>query len=156
MLAWWVIAIGRVCGTAIGTEPIDTTRVTPNRSTTRRTAPANASQRLSGSGPCSRRYGVSPVSRSSRTTSRGRVVRLVVVAHERHRRPAGPVVVELVDVEGRDHPGLGEVHEVLGRRAAALPASRNPSRASTIGSRSDAVELGHVVDDVHERGFGHV
>ena len=70
-LAWWVIAIGRVCGTAIGTEPMPTTRVTPNRSTTSRTARANASQRLSGSGPCSSRYGVPPVSCSSRTTSRG-------------------------------------------------------------------------------------
>ena len=71
LLAWWVIAIGRVCGTAIGTEPMLTTRVTPNRSTTSRTARAKASQRMSGSGPCSSRYGVPPVSRSSRTTSRG-------------------------------------------------------------------------------------
>ncbi len=71
LFAWWVIAIGRVCGTAIGTEPMLTTRVTPNRSTTSRTARANASQRVSGSGPVSRRYGVPPVSCSSRTTSRG-------------------------------------------------------------------------------------
>ena len=39
-----------------------TTRLTPNRSTTSRTARAKASQRLSGSGPCSRRYGVPPLS----------------------------------------------------------------------------------------------
>ena len=71
LFAWWVIAIGRVCGTAIGTAPMLTTRATPNRSTTSRTARAKASQRLSGSGPCSRRYGVPPLSRSSRTTSRG-------------------------------------------------------------------------------------
>ena len=70
-LACGVIAIGRVCGTAIGTEPRLTTRRTSKRSTTSRTARANASHRLSGSGPCSSRYGVPPVSRSSRTTSRG-------------------------------------------------------------------------------------
>ena len=70
-LACGVIAIGRVCGTAIGTEPIETTRVTPSRSRTSRTARAKASQRLSGSGPCSRRYGVPPLSCSSRTASRG-------------------------------------------------------------------------------------
>jgi acetyl-CoA acyltransferase len=45
-LACWVIAIGRECGTAIGTEPIDTTRLTSNRSTTARTASTKASQRL--------------------------------------------------------------------------------------------------------------
>ena len=70
-MAWWVIAIGRVCGTAIGTEPMLTTRVTLKRSTTSRTARMNASHRLSGSGPWSSRYGVPPVSCSSRTTSRG-------------------------------------------------------------------------------------
>ena len=70
-LAWWVIAIGRVCGTAIGTAPMPTTRVTSNRSTTSRTARQNASHRLSGSGPCSSRNGVPAVSVSSRTTSRG-------------------------------------------------------------------------------------
>ena len=70
-LACGVIAIGRVCGTAIGTEPMAITRVTPSLSRTSRTARANASQRLSGSGPCSRRYGVPPLSCSSRTISRG-------------------------------------------------------------------------------------
>ena len=70
-LACWVIAIGRVCGTAIGTEPSETTRWTPNRSTTVRTPRQNASHRMSGSGPCSSRYGVPPVSWQSRTTSRG-------------------------------------------------------------------------------------
>ena len=54
-MAWWVTAIGRVWGTAIGTAPIPITRVTPKRSTTCRTATAKASQRLSGSGPASRR-----------------------------------------------------------------------------------------------------
>ena len=71
LLAWWVMAIGRVCGTAIGTDPIPITRVTENRSTISSTARQNASHRMSGSGPCSRRYGVSPSSRNSRTTRRG-------------------------------------------------------------------------------------
>ena len=70
-LACGVIAIGRVWGTAIGTDPIETTRLTRSRSTTSRTARANASQRLSGSGPCRRRYGVPPLSRRRRTSSRG-------------------------------------------------------------------------------------
>ena len=66
-----VIAIGRVCGTAIGTAPMLTTRLTSKRSTTSRTARAKASHRMSGSGPASSRNGVPPVSRSARTTSRG-------------------------------------------------------------------------------------
>ena len=70
-LAWWVIAIGRVCGTAIGTEPMLIVRVTAKRSTTSRTARAKPSHRMSGSGPCRSRYGVPPVSWSSRTTRRG-------------------------------------------------------------------------------------
>ncbi len=71
LLAWWVIAIGRVCGTAIGTAPRPITRWTPSRSTTWRTVAANASHLLSGSGPCMRRYGVPASSPSSRTTRRG-------------------------------------------------------------------------------------
>ena len=70
-LAWGVMAIGRVCGTAIGTAPMLTTRLTSKRSTTSRTARAKASHRMSGSGPASSRNGVPPVSRSARTTSRG-------------------------------------------------------------------------------------
>ena len=71
LLAWWVIAIGRVCGTAIGTAPSPMTRLTPRRSTTYRTAAAKASHLLSGSGPCISRYGVPASSASRRTTSRG-------------------------------------------------------------------------------------
>ena len=70
-VAWLVSCTGRVCGTAIGTEPSETTRRTSKCSTTARTALANASQRMSGSGPVSRRYGEPSRSSISRTTSRG-------------------------------------------------------------------------------------
>ena len=70
-LAWGVIAIGRVCGTAIGTAPMLTTRETPKCSMTSRTARAKASHRTSGSGPVSSRKGVPPVSRRARTSRRG-------------------------------------------------------------------------------------
>ena len=55
MVAWLVSITGRVCGTAIGTAPIETVSRTPNFSTTVRTASAKASQWVSGSGPCRRR-----------------------------------------------------------------------------------------------------
>ena len=70
-LACWVSVIGRECGAAIGTEPIATTSRTSRRSTTWRTARAKPSQRVSGSGPVSMRYGRSRLSRISRTTRRG-------------------------------------------------------------------------------------
>ena len=70
-MAWLVSCTGRVCGTAIGTEPSDTTSRTSKCSTTARTAFANASQRMSGSGPLSRRYAEPCLSCISRTTSRG-------------------------------------------------------------------------------------
>ena len=57
---------------------------------TSRTARANASQRLSGSGPCSRRYGVPPLSWQQPDHQPRRVVGLVVVADERHRPGDGP------------------------------------------------------------------
>ena len=61
------------------------------------------------------------------------VVGLVVVADERHRRPPGPVVVELVDLERGHHrpPAPSRSTRCRAARAAALPASRNPSRTST-------------------------
>ena len=67
----------------------------------------------------------------------GRVVVLVVVPHEGHRRAAGAVVVELVDVEGRHHadrpsrpPGAARQ-----RGPRRCPASRNPSSETTMVSR---------------------
>ena len=70
-VAWLVSITGRVCGTAIGTAPIDTARRTRSFSTTARTASAKASQWVSGSGPVSSRYGSPRLSWLSRTTSRG-------------------------------------------------------------------------------------
>ena len=70
-VAWLVSITGRVCGTAIGTAPSETVSRTRNASTTARTAAANASQCVSGSGPCISRYGVPRLSWLSRTTSRG-------------------------------------------------------------------------------------
>ena len=66
-----VIAIGRVWGTAIGTEARERTELTLNRRTTSWTAVVNASQRLSGSGPRRKRYGAICWSRISRTFIRG-------------------------------------------------------------------------------------
>ena len=68
---WLVSITGRVCGTAIGTEPRPTVSRTPKCSMTSRTALAKPSQRVSGSGPCSSRNGVPSESRTSRTTRRG-------------------------------------------------------------------------------------
>jgi hypothetical protein len=70
-LAWLVAITGRVCGTAIGTDPMETTSRTPKCCTTARTPSANASQWVSGSMPDRRRYGVPRRSRSRRTTSLG-------------------------------------------------------------------------------------
>ena len=56
-----------------------------------------------------------------------RVVRLVVVAHEGHRGPAGAVVVELVDVEGR--------HDAARRRGRRGAGRRGPRRCRRRGSR---------------------
>lgn len=70
-LPWAVTTTGRVCGTAIGIDPMLTDRVTPNRSMTSPTARAKASQRTSGSGPLNSKNGVPPESGSTRTTSRG-------------------------------------------------------------------------------------
>ena len=90
-----------------------------------------------------------------------RVVRLVVVAHERHRRAAGPVVVELVDVEGRHDRALAEVDEVPGGPGGGVAGveeavedqhHRQAALLTGLAGRR-GVELGHVVDDVHETGF---
>ncbi len=70
-MAWLVSCTGRVCGTAIGTDPIDTTSRTEKCSTTERTAREKDSQRMSGSGPVSRRYGEPCSSSINLTTSRG-------------------------------------------------------------------------------------
>ena len=70
-VAWLVSCTGRVCGTAIGTEPSETDEPHLEVLDDRAHRPANASQRMSGSGPVSRRYGEPSSSSISRTTSRG-------------------------------------------------------------------------------------
>ena len=156
LLAWWVIAIGRVCGTAIGTDPMPTTRVTPKRSTTSRTARAKRLPAVVGLGTVEQQVRRAAAVVQQPDDQARRVVGLVVVAHERHRGPPGAVVVELVDVEGRHHrPAVPAARSTRcwAARAAALPASRNPSSTRTIVSAAPrGVELGHVVDDVHEAG----
>ncbi len=137
-LAWGVIAIGRVCGTAIGTEPIDDD---PGDAEPLQDLADRAGEGLPA--VVRLRAVQQQVRRAAAVVEQPddqprRVVGLVVVAHERHRRPAGPVVVELVDVEGRDDRPRRRTRPVSRSArcraacAAALPASRNPSRTSTI------------------------
>ena len=85
-----------------------------------------------------------------------RVVVLVVVAHEGHRWTAGAVVVELVDVEGGHDAALGEVREVLRRACGRVAGVEEAVEREHHRQRVGAVELGDVVDDVHEPGIlGH-
>ena len=154
-LACGVIAIGRVCGTAIGTEPIATTRVTPQPL---EDLADRAGERLPAV------VGLRPVQQEVRRAAavvqqpydqpRG-VVGLVVVAHERHRRPAGAVVVELVDVEGRHHrtgpraAGV-EVGEVPGGVRRGVAGVEEPVEDQHHRQVGDPRQLGDLVDDVHE------
>ena len=65
------------------------------------------------------------------------VVALVVVADERHRRSAGAVVVELVDVEGRHHAAVGaEVDEVLGGAGGGAAGVEEPVEHQHQGQRA--------------------
>ena len=70
--------------------------------------------------------------------------------------------MELVDVEGRDDAAALPsvlVDEVLGRTGRGVARVEEPVEDQHEGQRrvrSGVVELGHVVDDVHEPGFlGH-
>ena len=84
-----------------------------------------------------------------------RVVRLVVVAHERHRRPPGAVVVELVDVEGRDHrAAAAELGQVPRGVRGGVARVEEPVEHEHHRQLGDAGQLRHVVDDVDETGFG--
>ena len=159
-LACGVIAIGRVCGTAIGTEPMATTRLTPSRSTTSRTARAKASQRLSGSGPCSSRYAVPPLSCIRRTDQPRRVVGLVVVTRRRSSRADGrgsrgtrrrrrsppPGRVSTTGVE------VGQVPSGVCGGVAGVEEPVEDEHHRQVG---DPGELGDLVDDVHEPFGGH-
>ena len=71
--------------------------------------------------------------------------------------PPGPVVVELVHVERRDHAAAAvEVDEVLGGPDRGVAGVEEAVQHHDHGQRGGVVELGHVVDDVHEPGFlGH-
>jgi hypothetical protein len=88
--------------------------------------------------------------------SRG-VVLLVVVAHERHRGPAGSVVVELVDLEGRHDPAAVRLlDEVLGGVRSGVPRVQEPVEDHHHGHARAIGELGDVVDDVDQAlGIGH-
>ncbi len=153
-----VIAIGRVCGTAIGTEPIATTRVTPQPLEDLAHRPG---ERL----PAVVRLGAvqQEVRRSAAVVQQAndeprRVVGLVVVAHERHRRPPGPVVVELVDVEGgHDRPRAVavEIGEVPGRVRGGVSGVEEPVEDQHHRQVGDPRQVGDLVDDVHEAFGGH-
>ncbi len=85
-----------------------------------------------------------------------RVVGLVVVADEGHRRPSGPVVVELVDVERGHDRSVGEADQVPDGDRGGVACVEEPVEDQHHGQRRGVVQLGHVVDDVHETGFlGH-
>ena len=87
-----------------------------------------------------------------------RVVGLVVVPHERHRRPAGPVVVELVDVEGRHdraRAGARRGRRGAGPRGRPRCRRRGTRRGPAPSSGRDPRQLGDLVDDVHESVGGH-
>ena len=150
LLAWWVIAIGRVCGTAIGTEPIDTTRVTPNRSTTvarrGRTPPSGCRARDRGAGGTACRRCRAPAGRpaGARRSARSGRGRTTSVAGGPGSRGTG---------RRRRSPRPGprtRSTRCWAARAAALPASRKPSSATHHRQPSTPVELGHLVDDVHQ------
>jgi len=83
----------------------------------------------------------------------GRVVALVVVAEERQRGAPGAVVVERVDVEGRHHLATtltgGELVEVVGRESRGV-AGVEEAVQDDDEHGGCPVELGDVVDDVHE------
>ena len=85
----------------------------------------------------------------------GRLVARVVVAHERHRGPPRAVVVELVHVEGGDDPGVGEVDEVLGGAGRRVAGVEEAVEHQDHRQPLEALELGHVVDDVDQGRLGH-
>ena len=116
---------------------------TPKCSTTARTAAANASQRMSGSGPLSRRYGAPRRSSQQPHDQPGRLVVLVVVLDERHRRAAGPGSRRTRrrrsspppdrrrradQVPRRQRRGVAGVEEAV-ERASPAPARRRARRA---------------------------
>ena len=151
-----VIAIGRVCGTAIGTEPIATTLATPRRSRTSRTARAKASHRVPA-----------PVRAASGTTCRRCRAAAVRRAAARRRTRSDRARTTLPDA-GRGSHGSGRRRRwprsappvaVWSTRwraawAAAFAASRNPSRTSTRVRSEIAARSRDLVDDVHERSVG--
>ena len=137
LLACWVIAIGRVCGTAIGTAPMPTTR-SPRSARRPRGPPREAlpaGVRLRPVQQQVRR--AAGVAQQPDHQPRG-VVGLVVVAHERHGRTPGAVVVELVDVEGGHDRAVGLVDEVPRRTAPRRCRRRGSRRAPAPASAGRA------------------
>ena len=153
LLAWWVIAIGRVCGTAIGTEPMldhaghaealddlahrageglpAVVGLGPVQQEVRRAA-AVAQQpdhqpRARRTPRSGRARTTSPAAgRGSRGTGRRR--------RSRPRGPPSPRPTRCCDRPGRGVAGVEEPVEDQHHRQARL---------------TGLVELGHVVDDVH-------
>jgi hypothetical protein len=85
-----------------------------------------------------------------------RLVVAVVVLDERHRWPAGPVVVELVDLEAGDHAARRRLEQVGdGERGRAAGVEEPVESGQHHRALGETLELGNLVDDVHETCLGH-
>ena len=146
-----------MCGTAIGTDPIETTSRTWKCSTTERTARAiglPAAVRL-GTGQQEVRRALLVLHQPDHQARR--LVVGVVVLDEGQRWTARAVVVELVDVEDRHDTTLVARRQVLdGQRGRVPGVQETLERSHQHRTVAATPELGDLIDDVHEPGLGHV
>nr|BFE69451.1 hypothetical protein GCM10020092_027520 [Actinoplanes digitatis] len=138
---------GRVCGTAIGMALSPTVSFTPKRSIRAVTAPMKRSHCRSGSGSTEQQERrpelvAHEVQRQARL-----LVALPVVLDEDHRRSAGAVVEQLVDVEGREDPGVELVQQVF---AGKLNRTPGVDEAGECLQKHRGVQLRQVVGQLVE------
>ena len=157
--AGWAGCAAPARGRRRGPRPCERRSPSPGRLT----APQNARHRWSGSAPTSSRRSLPSTSVPARSSMLGQVEPGEHAVDEVHRRAAGPVVEQLVGVEGGDRHGVERVEErgagVLGAEPGVDPAvEARATRPATRGRapratrRAPAISSSAAVGRLARRG----